>query len=142
MGPQIVCDHDRGAAPGTGPVDGSPYLGTEDISSAAWRQAAIEPARAPINEPEAIDLVVGPGGLDQPLPTAAFATPHAGQGGMERELDFILQIHIGTGEERQEFVQIWRHFSEEVGLDKGGDGWRSRRASPSQDHLHPQAFPT
>jgi hypothetical protein len=61
---------------------------------------------------------------------------------MERELDLILEIHIGTWEEVQQVLQVGRHFIKQVRLYERWDGWRGRRASPSQDHLHPQAFPT
>jgi hypothetical protein len=61
---------------------------------------------------------------------------------MERELDRILEREIRTWQEVPQFLQVWRHFIEQVKLYKRGDGWRGWRASPSQDHLHPQAFPT
>ena len=61
---------------------------------------------------------------------------------MERELDLILEIEIRTGQKGQQIVEVWRHFSEEVRLNERSDGWRGWRASPGQDYLHPQTFPT
>jgi hypothetical protein len=61
---------------------------------------------------------------------------------MERELDLILEIESRTGQKGQQIVEGWRHFNEEVRLNERGDGWRGGRASPGQEHLHPQAFPT
>ena len=61
---------------------------------------------------------------------------------MKRKLNLILEIEIGAWQERQQFFQVWRHFMEQVRLYESSHGWRGWRASPSQDHLHPQAFPT
>ena|SRR5215831_7865433 len=142
MGAQIV-DKDNGVPPsGSRPRDGSADLGAKNISGPAWSQAAVKPALTPIDEAEAINFVVGPGRLDEALPASAFTTPDAGQGRMERELDLILEIEIGAWQEAQQFFKVWWHFSEEVGLDQRGHGWRGWRASPGQHHLHPQAFPT
>jgi hypothetical protein len=142
MGTQIV-DEDDGYAPsGPRPGDGGPDLGAKNISGASWSQSAVKPALTPINEAETIDLVVGPGRLDQALPPSAFATPDAGQGRMERKLDFILQIEISLGQEGEQFFQVWRHFMEQVRLYESSHGWRGWRANPGQHHLHPQAFPT
>jgi hypothetical protein len=61
---------------------------------------------------------------------------------MKRELDLVLEIDIGVWQESPQLVKIGRHFLEKIGLDKRSDGWREWRASPGQDHLHPEAFPT
>jgi hypothetical protein len=60
---------------------------------------------------------------------------------MKRILDLILEIEIGAWQEGQQFCHVWWHVLQEIGIDKLGNGWRRRRASPGQDHLHPQAFP-
>jgi hypothetical protein len=61
---------------------------------------------------------------------------------MERKLDLILEIEIRTWQEGPQFFDIWRHGIKQVRLYERGDGWRGRRARPSQDDLHPEAFPT
>jgi hypothetical protein len=61
---------------------------------------------------------------------------------MKRKLDLILEIEIGAWQERQKFFQVGRYFLQEIGIHKSGNGWRRRRASPGQAHLHPEAFPT
>lgn len=142
MGPQVVDDHKRYAPAGTRPGDSGPDLGAKDIRRTAWGQTAVKPALTPIDEAEAIDLVVGAGGLDQPLPATAFPAPDPRERGMERKPDFILEIEIGVRQEGPQFFQVGRHVLQEIGLDKSGNGWRRRRAGPSQDHLHPEAFPT
>ena len=61
---------------------------------------------------------------------------------MKRKLDRILEIKIGVRQEGPQGFQVWRHFLQEIGVQQGSHGWRGRRTRPSQDHLHPQAFPT
>jgi hypothetical protein len=61
---------------------------------------------------------------------------------VERELDLILEIDIGVRQEVPQFVNIGRHFIQAVSFDQRGEGWRSGRASPGQDHLPPEACPT
>src|SRR5687768_17350354 len=89
MGPQIIGNYKRYASPGTRPSHGSPYLGAKDIRRAAGGQATVKPARAPVDKPKAIHLVVGSRGLDPALPAPAFPAPHAGEGGMEGKLDLV-----------------------------------------------------
>jgi hypothetical protein len=60
---------------------------------------------------------------------------------MEGELDLVLEIDSGVGEEGQELFHIGRHIIEQIGFDKFGHGWRGRCAGPSPYHLHPEAFP-
>ena len=142
MSAEVVRD-DEGQEPAcTRPDNGSPYLGAKDVRGAARGQATVKPALAPVDEPKAVDFVVGARGLDQALPAPALPTPHASEGGMERKLDLVLEIDIRPWEEAQQFCQIGWHFIEQVRLDQSSHGWRGWRASPSQDDLHPQAFPT
>jgi hypothetical protein len=142
MGAQVVDDPKRQASTGARPGDSGPHLSAKDIRRAPWGQAAVKPALTPIDEAEAIDLVVGARGLDQPLPATAFPAPDPRKSGMKRKLDLILEIEIGVWQEGPQFFHVWRDFLQEIGLDKGGNGWRGWRASPGQDHLHPEAFPT
>jgi hypothetical protein len=104
MGAQVVDDHKRHAPAGARPGDGGPDLGAKDISRTSWGQTAVKPALTPIDEAEAIDLVVGARGLDQPLPATAFPAPDSRERGMERKLDFILEIEIGLRQEGPQFV--------------------------------------
>ena len=142
MGAQVVHDHKRHAPAGARPGDGRPHLGTKDIGGAPWGQSTVKPALTPIDEAEAIDLVVGAGGLNQPLPATAFPAPDPREGGMKRIRDLILEIEIGAWQEGQQCCHVWWHVRQEIGIDKLGKGWRRRRAGPGQDYLHPQTFPT
>src|ERR671932_216816 len=101
MGAQVLDEHERQASSGTRPGNGGPPLGTKDIRCASGGQAAIKPALTPIAEAEAIALVVGTGGLDQPLPAPTFPAPNPREGRMKRKLNLILEIEIGAWQERQ-----------------------------------------
>jgi hypothetical protein len=101
LGAQIVDAHDRHTALGARTGDSRPHLGTKDLRRAAGGEASVKPPVAPVDEPEAIDFVVGTGRFDQALSPSAFATLEAGQGGMERALDLVLEIDIGTREQGQ-----------------------------------------
>ena len=142
MGAQVVDAHKRHAPAVARSRDRGPDLGPQDIRCTSWGQTAVKPALTPIDEAAAIDLGIGAGCLDQPLPAPAFPAPDSRESGMERTLDFILEIEIGVRQEGPQVVQVWWHVLQAIGIDKRGNGWRRRRAGPSQDHLHPEAFPT
>ena len=142
MGAQVVGNHERLPSLRARTLDRRPHLSTKDRRRAPGGDAPVKPAVAPVDEPEAIDLIVSARGFHQALSPSAFATPHPGQGRVERELDLILEIDIGVRQEVDQLVNIRRHCSEQVSLAQRRDGWRGGRASPGQDHLHPEAFPT
>lgn len=54
------------------------------------------------------------------MATAALAAPDAGQGGMERQLHFVLEIDSGPREQGQQGFEVWRHFIEQGRLYKRG----------------------
>jgi len=130
MGAQVVHDPECDAPSGGRPGDRGPHLGAKDIRGAVWSQAAVQPALAPVTEPEAIDCVVGPWGFDQTLPAAAFATPDAREGGMQRQMDCILERNIGMWPEVQESCKVWRHVLKQSGLDTRGHGGRGGACRP------------
>lgn len=82
MGPQVVHEYQRQASSGSRPGDGRPHLGTKDIGGASWGQSAVKLARTPIDEAEAIALVVGARGLDQLLPATVLSAPDPRERGM------------------------------------------------------------
>ena len=130
MGAQVVYNHDGQTSLGARTGNRRPHLGTKDLRRAAGGEAPVKPPVAPVDEPKAIDFVIGPWSFHQALSSAAFATPHAGQRRMEGELDLVLEIDIGVWEEGQELFHIGRHVSEQIGFDQFGHGWRGRWCRP------------
>ena len=130
MRAQVIDDDDRHAPASPRAGDRSPHLGAKDIRGAAWSQPAVKPPVAPVDQSEAIDFVVGPWSFDEALSASAFATPDAREGWMKGQMDFILEIDIGVGQEGPQGFQVWRHFLEHIGLDQRSHGWRSGRAGP------------
>ena len=96
MGPQVVHAHERLPSLGARAGYRSPPLGTKNIGRTAWSQPALAPALAPVDEPKTVNLILGAGGLNQPLPTTAFPAPDPCESGMKRKLDLILEIDISV----------------------------------------------
>src|SRR6266571_3390599 len=110
MDAQVV-EQDHGDAPTQlGTLDCSAQLGTERSSSTTKRPLPIEPTIPPVDESEAILLLVIPAGLDQPLPTTTPWTPHAGQGGVQSDLDLVLQVDVGPWQQPQQPGQVFWHL--------------------------------
>ena len=142
MGAEVIPKPDGSPAPGTRARDSRPHLGTKDSRRAAGGQAPLQPTVAPGAESAALELGVRTRRLDEALATAAFAAPAPRQGGMAGELQLILERASGVRQEAPQLGNGGRHCLQEIGVHQGSHGWRGRRTSPSQDHLHPQAFPT
>ena len=103
-------------------------LGTERSSSTARRTLPIEPTIPPVDQTEAILLLVIPAGLDQPLPTTTPWTPHAGQGGMQSDLDLVLQVHVGPWQQPQQPRQVfWHLIAQQRIRQQIINRWRHRR---------------
>lgn len=114
----------------------------EGADGAPGGEVPVEPAATPVDQAEAVDLGVGPRSLDQPLPAAPPAAPHARQRGMEGEVDRVLEVDVGAGQQRQQRGHVPRHGIPQLGLDEIGDhGWRCPGSGARQRHLHPQSFP-
>jgi len=68
----------------------STHLLAEHIGRASWSDPAIEPAIAPVDQTEAIDLPVVPRRLNQALPSSTLARPHPRQRRVKSYLHLIL----------------------------------------------------
>jgi len=124
MGTQVINNDDRQSSAGARAGDRGAHLRAEDIGGTPRGQAALEPAVTPVDEPKAIELVIGARGLDQALAPAALAAPDAREGGMEGELDLVLKIDIGVRQQASQLVNVWRHFLDQVRLYERSHGWR------------------
>ena len=69
---------------------------------------AIKPPIAPVHQSKAIDLAVIARCFHQSLPTTPFQAPNSRKGGVKGKLHLILQIEIGSREQRQEVRHIER----------------------------------
>jgi hypothetical protein len=107
--------------------EGAAQLGAEGRRPAALRQLPVEPAVAPVDQPEAVPLAVGARRLHQALAPAALAAPDPGQGGVQGHLHLVLQVQVGAGQQAQQALQVGR---DEVGQGRVRhqvfDGWRQR----------------
>ncbi len=95
---------------------------TFDISGSPCRNPAIKPAVSPVHQPKAIDLAVIARRFHQPLPTTPFQAPDAGERRVKGKLHFILQVEIGSREQRQEVRHISRKVTPQISFDQVSDG--------------------
>jgi len=106
MDAQVVQQH-HGYSPALlGVFDGAPQLGAKRLRLPARCAFPIEPTIPPVDQAKAVFLLVVARCLDQSLPTTAFLAPDTRQGGMQRDLDFVLQIHVGARQQAQQPGQI------------------------------------
>jgi hypothetical protein len=96
--------------------------------AAALGQGEVQLTVAPVDQPEAVPLGVGARGLDQPLAGSAAAGPHPGQGWVQGELDLVLQVQVGAGEQLKQPRQVrWEQVVGQGGIgDQQAGGWRHR----------------
>jgi len=125
---KVVQDHHGDAAAGAGAGHGAAQLGAEWYRAAAVGQGEVQRAVAPVDQPKAVPLVVVAGRLDQPLPRPASPRPDPGQGGVQGDLDLVLQVQVRMAQQAQQTGQIG---GEQVGGqgrigDQGVCGWRQR----------------
>lgn len=81
-------------------------------------KGTIEPAVSPVDEAEAMDLLVVARRFDPSLSSMALAAPDPRQCWMQVELDLILQVEIGLGQKRQEVTDIRRNLIQQVGRNQ------------------------
>jgi hypothetical protein len=73
---------------------------TFDIGSPSCRNAAIKPPISPVHQPKTVDLAIIARRFHQALPATPFQAPDPGEGRMKGELHLILQVEIGSREQR------------------------------------------
>ncbi len=82
------------------------------------RKGAVEPAVPPVDETEAMDLLVVARGFDPSLSRMTLAAPDSGQRRMQVELDLVLQVEISLGQKRQEVTDIRGNLIQQVGRNQ------------------------
>ena len=122
---QVVKQHYRDPPARLRTLDGATQLGAERGGLSAKRSLPIQPTVAPVNQAEAVLLDVVARRLDQPLAAASLPTPDAGEGGMQRNLNFILQVQVGTWQQTQQPGQVlWEVVPQQRVRQQIFNGWR------------------
>jgi hypothetical protein len=96
--------------------------------AAAVGQRPVQVTLAPVDQPKAVLLGVVAGCLDQPLPGPAAAGPDPGQGGVQGDLDLVLQVQVRAAQQVQQPGQVGGEQLVGQGRirDQGVCGWRQR----------------
>lgn len=96
----------------------SPQLLCEGRRGSLGREGAIEPAISPVDETEAMDLLIVARCFNPSLSGMALAAPDPRQRRMQVELDLVLQVEISLGQKRQEVTDIRRNLIQQVGRNQ------------------------
>jgi transposase len=144
----VVDQHDRRPAPRGGALDQRIQLEAKRLGVPPGAEAEAQLALAPVGGAEADELLVPSRRPDRPLAAAPLARPDAGEGGVERRLDLILDVEIGVGEERQQGGGVLGQVRQELRQAEALQPLRGRGRGRSliaerrrQEQLRPQAFP-
>src|SRR5713226_8316748 len=78
------------------------HLLAKNISRSSRRNPAIKPPISPVYQPKAIDLAIIAWRFHQTLPTTSFQAPDPCERGVKGKLHLILQVEIGSREQRQQ----------------------------------------
>ena len=122
VGLQIVGNHDSHPSTLRGTSHGGTHLLTEHISGASRSNTAIEPAIAPVQQAEAIDLAIIPRRFDQALSPSPFEAPDTRERRVKGYLHFILQIQVSAWHQREQIRQVGRQLIPQISLNQVMDG--------------------
>jgi len=82
------------------------------------REVPVEPAISPVDETEAMDLLIVARCFNPSLSGMALAAPDPRQRRMQVELALVLQVEISLGQKRQEVTDIRRNLIQQVGRNQ------------------------
>ena len=122
VGLQIVGNHDGHPSTLLGTSHGGTHLLTEHIGGASRSHSAIEPAIAPVQQAEAIDLAIVPRRFDQALPPSPFEAPDTRESRVKGHLHFILQIQVSAWYKREQIRQVGGKLTPQISLNQVMDG--------------------
>ncbi len=133
---QVSGKNDGGTSAFGGAGDEVVELAAIRVSRATQGNTVRKPTVAPVKGGKTDNFGAVAGSGDQALAVVAFARPTAGQGGMETNVDLVLDVEIGSGQERQQLRHIGRHaipqlgFDERMPVERGGwsGGWRREQS--------------
>jgi hypothetical protein len=118
VGLEIVHNDNRHAPPRLRTSHRSTHLLTKDISRPSRGNPAIKPTVSPVHQPKAVDLAIIAWRFHQALPAPPFPAPDPGEGRMKGKLYLVLQVEIGSREQRQEFGHIGRKLTPQISFNQ------------------------
>jgi hypothetical protein len=95
---------------------------TSDISGPSCGNPAIKPPVSPIHQSKAVDLLVITWCFYQTLTAPPFQAPDPGERRVKGKLHFVLQVEIGSREQRQEFRHIGGKLTPQISFNQVFNG--------------------
>ncbi len=106
VGLEIVGNDNRHTSPRLRTSHRRPHLVAKNISGSSCGNPAIKPAISPVHQPKTVDLAVVARSFDETLAAPTLEAPDPRERGVKGKLHLILQVEIGSREERQQLGQI------------------------------------
>jgi hypothetical protein len=138
---QVIGNHDRPPPPSLRSGHRPCQLFGKRRGRSPGSQLVVEPALPPVDQAKAIDLAIVAGSFHSSLACASPPRPHSGQGRVQRQLHFILQVEVGLRQPGKQLGEIGRRLVPMGVRHQRLQGGRLGRRRPGQQSLHPQAFP-
>ena len=88
-----------------------------DISGSSRSDPAIKPPISPVDQPKAIDLAIIAWGFNQPLASPTLKAPDTREGRVKGKLHLILQIEVGSRQQREQVQQIGGQLTPQISFD-------------------------
>ena len=102
-------------------------LATVHLGGPSHGDAVGEPAVTPIGGDEPDDLGALPRSPNQTLTVVAFGRPATGDRGMQTDIDLVLDVEVGPGQEAQQFGKIGGNLIPQIVINEGVPIERSGR---------------
>lgn len=118
MDAEVVEKHDHLATPSRRAFDQMIELETEDLGVSREPVADREKAVAPVEGAEADEASARAWRTDQALTAAAFPTPDLMERRMEPNVDLVLDVEVGGGEQPEKLRDVGGDFRPEVVIDE------------------------
>jgi hypothetical protein len=116
---EVVEDDHRRATASLGALDQMIELEAEDVGRAMQTIADREEAVSPVEGAEADEASARAWRTDEPLTAAAFPTPDLMKRRVQPNVDLILDVEVGGGEQLEKLIDVGGDLRPEVGLDEG-----------------------
>src|SRR5947209_465544 len=118
VGLEIVSNDNRYTSPRFRTSYRRTHLVAKDISRSSCGNPAIKPPVAPVYQPKTVDLAVVSRSFDETLAAPTFEAPDPRERGVKGKLHLILQVKIGSREQRQQLGQISGKQTPQISFDQ------------------------